>query len=312
VLILCVASAAQARERIRFEYAREATQCPDERVLETAIAGRLGYSPFDADAPRKLSARVFRLGAGLGGELELFDEKGARIGRRAFDSPTLDCAELAAAIELALAIAIDPQAAAVQHPEPAPRAAPAPSPIAPAPALPPAAPPPPPESMHFAVALLGGPTIGLSPSIAVGFGISVAIRYRLIEAQLEGRADLPSTAAVVRDGAMVGTVRSDVLLGSLLVCGVYRWFGACASGSAGALQVVGDVVEPSTRQTALLVTAGARLLVRFELGRGIVVQPFVDAALAVTRATITSGPVTIWATSPVVGQLGVALRYQLF
>jgi hypothetical protein len=84
--------------------------CPDEETIKNAVSARLGYEPFDAAAPRRLTARVSRVGTDLVGEVRLTDDAGSLLGERRLDGGGADCMELSRALELAISIAIDPRA----------------------------------------------------------------------------------------------------------------------------------------------------------------------------------------------------------
>src|SRR5438067_9395170 len=58
--------------KLSYTRAAEAMACPDEQIVRSGIAQRLGYDPFDAFAAREVRARVRREGKGFGASVELF------------------------------------------------------------------------------------------------------------------------------------------------------------------------------------------------------------------------------------------------
>lgn len=300
-----LSGAASAKERVRLLWDAEGAQCPDQPSLEAAISARLGYSPFDDQAPSRVVALVRRRAPGLQGTLELFDAAGQRQGRRVFDSPTDDCSELAASMELAITIAIDPQASAAPAPRPAlpPAPEPAPAPAAPAP------PAPGPEHAHFAAAVGAAAELGLGPTPSGDLSLQLSVRYRALLVGLEGWGDLPTTAPV--PGGVQGSAHANLLAGSVLVCGAYRWVGLCAVGTVAALLVAGDVGGLPTRATVVVPLAGVRAWGHFELG-AFALEPFAELDFVANRVTIRTPSETVWAAPPVGGKLGLSLAYRFF
>jgi hypothetical protein len=118
-LALCVAAIASSSShaddlpvvRLEVTYAPGVELvCPDEETIKNAVSARLGYEPFDAAAPRRLTAHVSRTGTDLVGEVRLTDDAGSLLGERRIDGGGADCMELSRALELAISIAIDPRA----------------------------------------------------------------------------------------------------------------------------------------------------------------------------------------------------------
>lgn len=289
-------------ERVRLTFSSDEKSCPDQRALETSIAARLGYAPFEPSAKPEVRTRIVRRGSGLTGTVEAYDASGVRTGRRVFDSPTADCTELASSIELAITISIDPLALD----------RPAPPPPAPAPA--PAPPPPPPqpgEPVHFSAATWVSGDLGFSPELNGSLALQISIRYRALEVLAEGWAEFPSATRITENGSQIGTAHTELLSGSVLVCGVYRFIGVCAAGGIGALQVSSDIHGLATRETVALPLAGARLRGIFELGR-LSLQPFIEADFVLDRVTVETGHTTVWVTPPIAGRLGLALSLRFF
>src|SRR5579872_1865932 len=84
--------------RVRLEYARGegATSCPDARAFAAAVAGRLGYEPFDPAAAARVMVAIDRRAPSFDARIEMVDARGAPTAERRFSSQATDCAELAA------------------------------------------------------------------------------------------------------------------------------------------------------------------------------------------------------------------------
>ncbi len=305
-----VASVASAEPRsVSFTYAVEKgiDRCPDEVWVRHAVAARLGFDPFRADAELRIDVAVSRPEKGLAAEIQVFDSDGKRVGRREFTSIAGDCPELASAVELAMTVVVDPHYLTQPAP-PAPAAPPAPVP-APAPAPVPAAPVPVPAAVlpefHLAVGAFG--TLGISNTLAPGAEIGARVKWSHFSIGLEARADLAST---VTFGA--GRVTSSVLLGSIVPCAILGGFSACALVSAGAIQITGEFGGPPRRESSPLLLAGLRAQYDFAIWKQLSIAPFFDVQAVLTRTTVLSGTEPVWVTSPVTGALGLCLDVRFF
>ena len=81
---------------------------PDGEAIQSGVAARLGYDPFDTHAERRILATVQRDGRALAARVQAFDAGGKLEAERRLVARRGDCAELAASIELAITITIDP------------------------------------------------------------------------------------------------------------------------------------------------------------------------------------------------------------
>jgi hypothetical protein len=110
-LLSALPARAQAQRTARLEYTRGAgaLHCPDEAALRGAVAARLGYDPFRADAPRTITAAIARAGRALRADVKLSDASGKVTGTRQLSSKQNDCSELLGAVTLAISLTIDPQ-----------------------------------------------------------------------------------------------------------------------------------------------------------------------------------------------------------
>jgi hypothetical protein len=293
VFVLAVGGSAAAAPRpTALSWIREtgAESCPDPEQVRRAVASRLGSEPFDDQADTRITAHLSPGERGLVGTLEVTGRDGTPLGRRELSSPTGDCAELSAAMELAIAIAIDPQYLR-RRPETA------------APAVAIAAPGP-----HFVGAVGALLAAGLSPSvIAPGAAVHLSLEWPRFSLGIDGRADFAPSVEFAG-----GRVSTSVLLGSASPC-VRLWrVDACAVISVGALQVTSDLGGPQRRQSGPLVLAGGRAQLPIELTESLSLRPFFDVQAVLTRTSFLSGSTAVWVTPPVVGALGLALGVRFF
>lgn len=309
-LVLLLLASAEPRS-VSFTYAVPAglERCPDEVWIRHAVAARLGFDPFSADADLRIDVAVTRAEKGLAAEIQVFDREGKRVGRRAFTSAAGDCPELASAVELAMALVVDPQYLTRPSPAPAPEPAPEPKPEPPpAPVVPPTPPPAAASALpEFHLHAGGFGSVGVSPQVAPGAVLGARVQWTHVSLGLDVRADLASTATF---GA--GRVTSAVLLGSFVPCAVLGGFSACALVSAGAIQVTGEFGGTPTRSSSPLVLVGARARYDVHVWKQLFVAPFLDVQAVVTRTTVLSGADPVWVTSPVTGALGLCLDVRFF
>ena len=96
-------AAATPPMQVRLSYAlgAGALQCPPEAALRRGVAARLGRDPFRSDAAQLVAVRVEATRAGLTATVEVRDAAGGLVGKRTVEASRWDCAELAAAVELA-------------------------------------------------------------------------------------------------------------------------------------------------------------------------------------------------------------------
>jgi hypothetical protein len=321
-----VASTARAETaRVRLEYARGegATSCPDARAFAAAVAGRLGYEPFDPAAARRVNVTIGRRERGFDARIQMLDAGGAPTAERQFSSRAGDCAELAATTELALAIAIDPFRAAAPAP-PIPPAAPA-ADVAPPPARPPTAapaespppslvvvaaarpeetPPPRPTVVEVAAAVVGG--VGAAPVAALGFEVRVGARRGDLSLAIEGRADLPASTPL-----QTGDVSAWLLAGSLVPCVHWRAVAACALASAGVLRAAGDRLVDARQVTDPWLALGARVATEVPLRARVAFDAHLDAVAPLVETELKVGGAAVWTTPAIAlaAALGLAVAF---
>src|SRR5579871_316395 len=307
-----LASTARAEAaRVRLEYARGegAISCPDARAFAEAVAGRLGYEPFDPAAARRVDVTIGRRERGFEARIQMVDGGGAPTAERQFSSRAGDCAELAATTELDCRSAVDPFRAAAPAPAPpaapAIEAAPAPpppaAPVAELPAVPAvvaraapvlAPPPPRPAVPEAGVAVVGA--VGAAPAAALGFEVRIGVRRGALSLALEGRADLPASTPLA-----MGDVSAWLLAGSLVPCAHWRAFAACALATAGALRAVGHGLVDARQVTDPWIALGARLGARVPLHGSVSFEAHLDAVAPLVQTELKVGDAAVWSTPAV-------------
>lgn len=316
-----VAAAQAPSARLVYTRGAGAERCPEEGAIHDAVAARLGYDPFRADADMTVAASMGRLGRTLHARIEARDRAGHPAGVRTLSSSQSDCAELAAAVTLALSIAIDPlrlyRAPSPPVPVPAPVPVPTPPRTEPPPASagpspverprPPRAdlPRPRPATVHLVVGGGGAVAFGAAPGPTVGFQAFVGLRARAASIALEARADLPATAPTPSGGE----VDAGLVLATLAPCLHLGVAAVCALGSVGVLR--GTARDPSgsdaasRRGSQLFVAVGARVAVEIPLHRLLALRLHADGLLPVTRTTVAVGEANVWTTPTFAGALGL-------
>lgn len=269
----------------RLDYSRGpgAASCPAEDFLRSAVGAHVGRDPFPKEAPRKLTVRVAREGAGYAVTLS--------IDSPAWSHPPLrgaDCADLLRNAAVAIAVQLDP----------APTA-----PVAAAPTVvvldapeTPAAPPPAPSTRpRVMLGVLAAADFGTLPATSLRLSLDAGIRWRFASVVAEGQAWLP----VERDG-----IRAYAFGGSVLGCGHIPLMASerltvtgCGLINAGALRA-----EWHAAGSALLVGGGARLGLDLRLGP-VVLQMGGDV-LARHPVTVQQAGVATWTAKTVSGTLG--------
>src|SRR4051812_26809559 len=65
--------------------------CPDREGFEAVVESHLGYSPFQADAPRHVVVRIEQADRTMEGRVEWRNDVGGWAGERRFPSRSGDC-----------------------------------------------------------------------------------------------------------------------------------------------------------------------------------------------------------------------------
>ena len=319
-LAASLGGAARARAqtaRVDLTYARGegAGGCPDARAFAEAVAGRLGYEPFQVGATRRVNVAMDRRERRFEARIELVEAGHGPSAERRFTSRATDCGELAATTELALAIAIDPFRATTPPERPAevaPSLQPPPGSVAqsatPAVLAPMPAPvtvgreslPPPRRVVQVAASVVGG--FGSAPAPALGFELRIDVRRGDVSLGLEGRADLPATTSLSS-----GEVNASLLTASLVPCAHWRSFAACALVTVGVLRAVGNGLLDARQATDPWVALGARLAANQPLYRAVSLTAHADAVAPLVQTELKVSGAPVWTTPAIVFSAGIGL-----
>jgi hypothetical protein len=316
----------QANPSARLIYARtpEASSCPDEATLRSAVAARLGYDPFFPWAMQTMVVQVWRQTGQYHARLQLVDGQGLAHGTRTLTSGQATCAELFDTTALAISIAMN--ALATKEPD---AETPAPAPPEPPPPVPQAAPPPlanPPEQAASAsplaapspepprrrgygeVGVDGLGALGVEPAPTVGLAAFGGVVAPPASLSLEVRADAPSSANSAAGG---GHVRAWSYALTLAPCARWGPVSLCVLGSVGILSVSGqDITEPRSAR-AVFATVGGRVGAEWPASAAIALRAHVDADIDLRRATPQIDGDDAW-TAPIVSVIvgaGVAAHF---
>jgi len=303
-------AAPPATVQLRYTRGPGADHCPDEQTIRNAVAVRLGYEPWDPASERVVVVRIAKRGELLEARLRLQGAAGQRTGERVLRTRRLDCAELAASVELAISIAIDPLS--VVRPASAPASAPTTRLAATQPAVPrpPSAPTPrsratprPAVPLRLSASVGGGLALGAAPAVTGGLGLQVSLRRGWWSLGAAGRFDLPA-----RQEVPGGSVSGSLLAGKLLGCLHFRFGSGCALLAAGALRAAGHDLAEAQRSSLPYVGAGARLAVELPLVSVLSLRLHADLLVALTRITLkeTGTDRVLWTLPPASGLFGLA------
>lgn len=263
---------------------------------------RLGFDPFADDAGETVDVQVRREGAALSARVVRSGPEGEK-GRRELSSPTTDCSELFRAVELAVAIAIDPRAGIVRPPAPVEPRAPEPAPaVVPPPPPPPVVAPEKPTPIQFQIGLGPSGSLGTGPTPTFGFSLIAGFRRGLLEIDLGGRVELPAGLQL-----QVGRLTTQVVVGNLSGCLAASAVRACVLGELGGLRVTSEGLTPPATQTAVMASLGVRLGLHFGVLQYLALRPFLDVAAALARTSVVADGRVVWATSPVMGTVGLVV-----
>lgn len=281
--------AQDARARAAWSYDRGvgAGACPDDDALRTAIATRLGYTPFDPAAEMRVRVSIAAADGGLAARIDV-ERPDRPPGTRELTSTDPDCHELADALVLAVALAIDP-AALAERAEPANEepteettAAPAPA-TAPAPAGPSTAPAAVRPSAPLRVAGSAGGTlaIGALPAPALGLVLAFDLGWPAFRVGLGARA-YPGASTDVEGGSVDAALYAVELVPCARVaiaygCGVLS-IGVVAGGASG--------LAETRSTTSAYAAAGVRAGVEIPLGARIALRVELDALAQLARTTL--------------------------
>jgi hypothetical protein len=332
--VLVTARNAHGGASARLVYARapEASSCPDESALRSAVAARLGYDPFFPWAKQTVVVQVWRENRQFKARLQLVDAAGLAHGTRSLASGQPACAELFDAAALAISIAMDslpkdepPPASAKDSanananandsanastndsanastnandsaPIPAPVAASAlevtPSPLPARPA----------RRVDLGVDVLGA--AGVEPGPTVGGAVFVDLRTREASVSVEGRVDAPASAAST---SSAGRVSAWSVQAALVPCARYGDASFCAVAVLGQLRAVSTGITDPRSDEGLFVAAGARVGFDWPLSERLSLRTHLDATVDLLRAHMQIGGKPAWTAPPFAGAAAAGL-----
>jgi hypothetical protein len=315
--LVAVTAHATPSTRLTYERGAGAERCPDEGVLRKAVEQRLGYDPFFPWADRTIVVRVATDARGVRAVIEMLDKSGILSGARELTAPAAECGELVSGMALAISIAIDPSSVD-RAPKPDTASAEDPAVVewstartneTPPPADTPASPPPRAPTNRAGerwipdVGAGGVASTGITPAIAVGPTLGVALHRGPWELALEGRYQFAFDARV---GAAL--VWSSLLEGALLGCWQPGAPFLCAEAAVGRFAISGrDVAVPRSdaKATAAL---GARAGVELPISAPWFIRIYADLQVRVARPVVDVDSRDVWTASAAGGFLGVALH----
>jgi hypothetical protein len=291
--------------------------CPDAHAFKSVVIARLGYDPFDDDAPVRVIIQIQPGGTALDGRLEWRDARGSWTGEQSFPSATSDCSRLVRAMGFALSVQIQLLASTRPPPDDDEQASQAAEPavVPVAPTTPPAPPwsvapaQPPPASVPAVLDATAVPTeraavafsAGASTAVAGGLssapvplgGVFGEMVWRRLSLRVGAAAGLPATTRRL-DGA---GVQQQALLLSVAGCGSRGRWKLCLLGNAGESRMTGVDIDRPTSAVVPIVEAGARVGVVQPLGSRWFVDAHADGLTILSRWTAALDQVPVW-TAP--------------
>jgi hypothetical protein len=323
LVILLSTLRANANPSARLVYVRGpgADRCPNEDVVRTSVAARIGYDPFFLAAPTTIFVEVSREGDRFAALVKLIDNQGVERGMRHLATHSPDCADLIGTLALTISLVIDPvslatapirtDSSAVAPSPPSTPVAPVvvtPVPTGAVPVLVPIAPATAPEaprsspsadgaSFFAGVSVLGSLGSALAPTAgAVAFG---GARWRWVSLRIEARGDLPASARTPPPA------RSWTVAASAVPCAYWHTAFACAALGVESIQATGDAAAPRNAET-LVAVAGGRLGVEIAATEGFAFAAFAEGLVPLQRPRIEIDGVTVHHFSPVAGDVGLS------
>jgi hypothetical protein len=303
------ARAAPQRAAIELVYTRGpgAEACPDEQGFHGAVLRQMGYDPFEAGAPLRLTATIARRRGELAATMELRDAGGKLIWENGKLSDPGDCQTLVRAMGVVLAIQLDPEPA----PAPAPAAGP-PCPPAEAPKTPKtpveeapkAVEPPAPAVARRPDVLLGlGLLLGIEVPAAVAPGVSIfgAVRWPNASIALEGRAVFPGEG---RDQG--SNIKTSSFAAVVAPCGHWRFLFGCGLLAVGGLRLSGPDA-PAQLKSWPVVAPGIRAGAEGRLSPRLLLRGYADLFGNMTHLSVPVPGRQVWTAPELGGLVGAAV-----
>jgi hypothetical protein len=306
----------------RFVFVREsgAELCPGSDQMQAAIAERLGYVPFRADAAHTIVATLRRHATRFEAVVQSLRADGGVQGVRELSSDSNTCTELASAVAATVAILIDADAPVssdspakpVRAPDPVSTsmeptvAAPLPAELAPS------------RSSGASGATRASGALGLGFGMSTGLAPGVALHpglFALFEiGSLRAVLTLDRQLASERRGERAG-VRTTAFFTRLSPCYVPLRtrvrVGACVVGLAGLVEAEGfgdlSIVE---RKRTLAISAGPAVDAVWSFGDHWMIMARLEALFAVVRSTYRVESVDLFRAPAVAGSGTLSIGYQ--
>lgn len=311
--------------RLSYNLGPGTKSCPPEQVLHDEVARRMGYDPFTPDAADRVVTTLSLSPRASTATVQFYDTGDHRWDDETFTVPDHNCmaAVTGVAIYLSYMFApfiVPPKAAPIpptpEPPPPPPTEAPTPPPArAPASSTPmPASPPPTPLSSarrrSWLVELGGGPFVafGIAPGVAIGGALHVGLHLPSIPLSiaLEGRADLPASAAV--EGSPHAHLQTNLVGGSVIPCWGPHTLGLlCGVATVGRVSgEISGISNPKVGRAVYLGT-GLRAGLEAQVIDHVKGRVFGDMLVTVVPAQANLAGGDVWHTPLVSGDLGAAL-----
>jgi len=320
----------------RLVYSREgnATRCPDEAALRTAVHARLGYDAFSPWGERAVVAEIFEDAGKLRARLRLLDEHGVVVGTREVRAASDDCEELVRSLALSISITLDPLAPAPRtgatepeqtqalEPEPArepvglPNESPegAPPVVAVAPRA-----EPPRDGLASASRPVQNPnktwpSLRLGPVLHAGLGpgtgqlgarVGLAIDRGVGRLVIDATATLPTSI----DSSLGGSANVQVTMGSLAPCISQGFLAGCGLVVAGRTSSWATGTTNTRADSAPYFALGARFEARVELDRSFQLVFGVDGVRNLTPVSVQLHDQKLWQGPDWAGALAIAAGY---
>ena len=297
------APAQRAHAALTLEYAPGplAAHCPKEKLLHDEVGRRIGYDPFKAYAPARLTVTIERSKQAYRVIGKIRD-----ADRETFSDAFVDADCTAAVTMMARALAADLTTLPAVEPGPEPEPVPVPDP-------PPGTEPPPvaalaapvPENAHLRAAAGVAVAFNLSPAVLTGPVVSAGMRYSFVSVALEGRAFFGPTV----DAGGVG-VTSSYYAGSLGACGHYAALFGCGRVELGSLRFALPEGVKHAPLDFLVAGAGLRIGAEWFFVEHVALSGYADLRVDLTRPIELRSAVdyrVAWASSQPSLGMGVGL-----
>ena len=293
--------------RLVFDRIEQSSACPDEAALRSAIAGRLGFDPFEATAPATVQVSIQGGPGAFQSEITLIDELGVKKSRR-LTGTRPDCSDLREALALSLSVALEafastPPPSQPAPPTPAPPPEPTPVPVPPSPA--PATPKPMPLLLFGPVG--AGLALGGAPSPAAALKAGGGFDVGSFSLGIEARFQLPAGLVVAPGRVDVSSVSLELLpCLSFLPQSAFS-LRACGLGAGGISWSWATDLDGARTATTPLIALGARFEVGMRLVGWLWISAVAELRGALAQTTLRVGAMPVWTTPPVGGTVGLAL-----